>query len=89
MCEACYLRTRLAALCKERDKLRAEIPQWISVNTMLPEPFISVLLYMPDAAPFPTVHEGYYANSSFYTSVFCEGSKVTHWMPMPEVPKDV
>lgn len=27
--------------------------EWISVKDRLPEPFVSVLGYMPDATPFP------------------------------------
>lgn len=88
MCDACYVRMRMSALARERDKLREAIPQWVSVNVMHPEPFIPILLYLPDAAPFPTVREGYYAHGEYFTSVFCDGVEVTHWCEMPGGPKD-
>lgn len=30
-----------------------KMSEWISVKDRLPEPFVSVLGYMPDATPFP------------------------------------
>lgn len=32
---------------------------WTSPRKSLPEPFVSVQVYIPSQAPFPTVHEGY------------------------------
>lgn len=60
--------------------------RWIPVEEALPQPFISVLGYMPGEAPLPTVHECYYEDRSrAWYSMWCYGTKkVTHWMPMPE-----
>lgn len=60
---------------------------WVSVNDIIPDSFVSVLLYMPKEYPLPMVHEGYIANGHWY----CNGDKledgyVTHWGPMPEGP---
>lgn len=62
---------------------------WVSVNDLIPKAFESVLLYMPNEAPLPTVHEGYYANGSWYWYIGkLDKGEVTHWAPMPEGPED-
>jgi len=67
-----------------------EQPQWISVEERLPEPFVSVLVYMPEERPLPTVHEGFLARESmWYANHFDrEPMEITHWMPLPEPPKE-
>lgn len=62
---------------------------WVSVNDLIPEAFESVLLYMPNEAPLPTVHEGYYANGDWYWYAGkLDKGEVTYWAPMPEGPKN-
>lgn len=57
---------------------------WVSINDLLPEGFESVLLYMPNEAPLPMVHEGYYANGNWYYNFKqLNVGDVTHWAPMP------
>ena len=62
------------------------VGKWIPVSERLPEPFVSVLVQMPDEEPCPTVREGYLTNNgTWYAAHFeREQSEVTHWMPMPE-----
>lgn len=64
--------------------------QWIPVSERMPEPFVSVLVQMPDEEPCPTVREGYLTNKgTWYAGYFeRETSEVTHWMPLPEPPKE-
>ena len=63
---------------------------WISVKDRLPEPFVSVLTHMPEESPLPTVHEGYISRDGIWTAGMFrrEPGEVTHWMPMPEPPKE-
>ena len=65
---------------------RAAQAGWISIKERLPEPFVSVLVYMPDERPLPTVHEGYIApDGKWYAHFSNRGpGEVAHWMPMPE-----
>lgn len=57
----------------------ASVPQWISVKDGLPEPGVHALVYTPDAGIFIDFHDG-----------FEFGIKdATHWMPLPEPPKEV
>lgn len=69
---------------------RAYAPQseWISVDERLPEPFVSVLTYMPGEAPHPTVHEGYLnKRGKWYAGGFDRlPDEVVMWMPLPEPP---
>ncbi|MBC8612093.1 DUF551 domain-containing protein [Massilimaliae timonensis] len=64
--------------------------EWISVKDRLPEPFISVLCYMPGEQPFPTVHEGFVSNNGIWHSNYFnrEPGEVTHWMPLPQPPEE-
>ena len=63
---------------------------WIPVTERLPEPFVSVLVYMPDERPLPTVHEGFLAREGmWYANHFNrEPMEITHWMSLPETPED-
>ena len=65
--------------------------EWISVKERLPEPFEIVLVHTPEEKLFPTVCEGYLANYGiWYTGFYMrEPDEVTHWMPLPEPPKEV
>lgn len=72
---------------KELEKQR-----WIPVEEKLPQPFVSVLGYMPEEKPLPLVHECYYADGrggGWYSMGLYGAKKVTHWMPMPEAPEEV
>ena len=76
-------------LRRENAKLKASVPQWISVNDRLPEPYVSVLVHMPGAKPCPTVRKGFISNDGIWQSEMFrrEPGEVTHWQPMPQPPK--
>lgn len=63
---------------------------WISVKDKLPKPFVSVLVQMPLEKPFPTVREGFLTSEGkWYAGYFTrEPDEITHWMEMPEPPKE-
>ena len=67
------------------------VQEWISVTEMLPEPFVSVLAFIPSEEPLPTVHESYIADHSAWVCILTaeryKTGEVTHWMPMPAPPK--
>lgn len=66
------------------------LQQWIPVIESLPEPFVSVLVQMPGEKPFPTVREGYVGGDGLWYAGYYtrEPGEVTHWMPLPEPPKE-
>ena len=76
-------------LRRENAELRARVSKWISVNDRLPQPFVSVLVHMPEEEPCPTVREGFISNDGIWQSAMFrrEPNEVTHWMPLPEPPK--
>ena len=86
-----YNEMAIAAL-REQESLEEKQAtiDWISVEERLPEPFVSVLVYMPEERPLPTVHEGFLAREGvWYANHFDrEPMEITHWMPLPEPPKE-
>ena len=82
-------RSKRELLDKAADAIEQLSQSWISVKDRLPEPFVSVLGYCPDEDPLPTVHEVYMNGFGQWTSAQVYGmGNVTHWMPMPEPPKE-
>ena len=66
--------------------------KWIPVTERLPRPFVSVLTFLPDHAPCPTVHECYITPDGEWCSAVVYGVEdgdVTYWMPLPEPPEEV
>ena len=68
--------------------------EWISVKDRLPEPFVSVLIFVP-SEPSP-IFEAYYVSKGVFNATnimhgnygFLKvGDAVTHWMPMPDPPE--
>ena len=65
------------------------VQEWISVKDRLPEPFVYVLVHMPNEKPSLTVREGFITRDGIWHSALYdrEPDEVTHWMPLPEMPK--
>lgn len=84
------LNMAIAALREQESAENAHCNSWIPVTERLPELFVSVLVYMPDERPLPTVHEGFLAREGmWYANHFNrEPMEITHWMPLPETPED-
>lgn len=59
---------------------------WYTLEERIPTPFVSVLVYMPEEAPLPTVHEGYMADTgAWWSNGFDRKPKeISHWAEMPE-----
>ena len=75
----------VAALREQEER------RWIPVEERLPQNYISVLVYTPTAEPLPMVHEAYIGDDGEWHSSVVYGvnnEDVTHWMPMPEPPKE-
>lgn len=63
--------------------------RWIPVTERLPEEFVSVLVHIPSYAPMPTVREAYHVDDCWVTKiVIFHDDDITHWMPLPEPPKE-
>ena len=77
---------------KEIEALREKLPKWISVDDRLPEVWINeeddvlvnYMIYSPD---FGVDIGSYHAKAQRWV---CMGlpCSVTHWMPLPEPPKE-
>lgn len=65
--------------------------RWIPVTERLPKTYEYVLLYVPNEAPFENVRFGHLMENGLWaTGLYKWGAKnpVTHWMPLPEPPKE-
>ena len=80
-----FLSAAISALREQEER------RWVPVEERLPQNYISVLVYIPTAEPLPMVHEAYIGDDGeWHSSVVygVENEDVTHWMPMPEPPKE-
>ena len=57
------------------------VQEWISVNDRLPNPFESVLVFRDGK-----ISIDYNEGNGWFAYDF-NGKRVTHWMPLPEMPK--
>ena len=65
--------------------------KWKRSAEELPKNFVSVLGYIPSAAPMPTVRECYTIHDQFYfpaLNAMYSAKAVTRWRYMPEEPKE-
>jgi len=59
---------------------------WIKTSDRLPEEFVTVLFYIPDAH---YALQGYRVGNKWVAYQWCEKyTGVTHWMPGPELPTE-
>ena len=82
--------SRFLEMMKEIEELQAAVPKWISVEERLPDVHNHVLVNIPGESPFPTVKEAFLEkNGLWYSNGFrYNPEEVTHWMPLPEPPKE-
>lgn len=83
--------THIAALQKEIEKLRGQVPRWIPVEERLPEVWrndetaelVNYMIYSPD---FGVDIGNYHAKAKKWLCMALPCT-VTHWMPLPEPPE--
>jgi hypothetical protein len=63
-------------------------PVWISVKDRLPEKFKPVIVCREDGKGQPIVEQGYKDIGDWWKVYGTRTKHVTHWMPMPEPPKE-
>lgn len=86
-----YLNTRRTTLEMALAYLKEHFaePKWIPVTEQMPQEYVSVLICVPTDAPLPQVKEAYFAKGCWWSRMWIyKGKDVTHWMPMPEPPKE-
>lgn len=87
-----YLRALVGELRKEVAELREKAPQWINVADRLPEVWkneeddvlVNYMIYSPD---FGVDVGNYHAEAKRWLCMALPCS-VTHWMPLPNGPKE-
>ena len=82
--QGCRILREAVAAIQRQPRMR-----WIPVTERLPEEFISVVVSIPSEHSLPIVKEAYLANGCWVTKMAIFSSNdITHWMPLPEPPKD-
>ena len=75
-------------LRRENAELRTRVPEWISVDDRLPEIGRSVIVYnAPAKCAAEAMYKGEGRFLQFRWSARLQEHEVTHWMPLPELPK--
>ena len=68
---------------------KRDVYKWKATEDSVPKDFVSVLIYIPSEYPLPMVKEAYLAEGVWVTKTSMFFAKdVTHWMPLPEPPKE-
>lgn len=70
------------------QQLEAKVPRWISVEERLPEAHKNVLVYMTNPIGWWKVEIDWMDEQGWVCSADTEWHTITHWMPLPEVPKE-
>ena len=72
---------------KEACDYKAMLPRWISVTERLPEPYFDVLSTDGESVGIASYQKkgGYWLGSDVFYDAHVA---VTHWMPLPEPPKE-
>lgn len=61
--------------------------QWVSVDERLPDQYVDCLVYHKDHLCY-NIYIGCVVDGRFSIHGFDGHSNITHWMPLPEPPKD-
>ena len=82
------LRAELEWKQKEIELARRHARQWISVEDRLPSVEVDVLVLTRSKSGSVNVDKGYFA-ADLGRFVHRGRAEVSHWMPLPELPKEV
>lgn len=79
--------TNMALVEKDGETVIEFVPKWIPVEERLPEPFENILVANKRGKHYD-IDKGWW-NGSFFDRCAKGGyHNVTHWMPLPEPPKE-
>lgn len=81
VCDFSIVRCTLAYI----QQLEAQVPKWISVEERLPEDG-RYLVLTEKAGNTKKVHTATYNSLGWWT--YANFGEITHWMPLPEPPKE-
>ena len=86
--EVAQLKAELEWKQKEIELAQRHAQQWISVDNRLPSVEEDVLVLTRSKSGSVNVDKGYFA-ADLDRFVHRGSAQVTHWMPLPELPKEV
>lgn len=79
------LEHHIGELTEKVEQLEAAQPKWVSVNDMLPEKDGKYIVCTAKGSVYCTRFKAYGKSGSFQTDI---NTHITHWMPIPEPPKE-
>ena len=66
------------------------VQEWISVNDRLPEEAVDIIVYTTKKRiAFGYLYDGHFRDEEHEIMASWNIGEVTHWMPLPEPPKEV
>lgn len=81
-----YMRS-MNAWADTAEKAAEQIPEWVPVTKRLPNKGQKVLIYWREAGE-PAIDTAFWQGRWAALHWVNMGDKVTHWMPLPEPPKE-
>jgi hypothetical protein len=73
---------------EERSEFESRAPRWISVEDRLPEDGKDVLIFVRTMPGWLHMDVDWRDGNSWHDNTETDWNKITHWMPLPEAPKE-
>ena len=87
--ENAVLKDKLAAALAENTKLAEQVPHWISVKDRLPERNVPIIFMLSLGEIIAGEWDGNEWRASTDFDIWVATNSIpTHWMPLPEPPKE-
>lgn len=90
--ENAVLKDKLAAALAENTRLAEKVPHWISVKDRLPEDGMDIIVANASTGTEYVSHRDLIffneSKDAFVPTSYFQEFKFTHWMPLPEPPKE-
>lgn len=94
-CKACpyqptglCFRTLLKDALASTQQFEAQVPKWISVEERLPDDGVDVIVYTDRCGGCVEYAYYRYGRCEWFKNCILLRYNVTHWMPLPEPPKE-
>lgn len=74
--------------CRGWNDAVEAIPRWIPVEERLPEDGKNVLIFVRTMSMWWHMEVDWHTGNSWHNNAETDWNKITHWMPLPEPPKE-
>lgn len=70
------------------EQLESLVPRWIPVEERMPEDGKNVLIFVRTMSMWWHMEVDWHTGNSWHNNAETDWNKITHWMPLPEPPKE-